>query len=317
MSTVLTMKYRPTAWGDVIGQESVVRSFRGVLKRGSNHTFLLSGPAGTGKTTLARIAAAEVGCAVSDIQEVNAANYTSVDDMRQIIQSLQYRPLGESRSRAIILDECHRLSAAAFASLLKPLEEPPAWVYWFLCTTEPGKVPVNIQTRCTKTPLKLVDRPTLREWLAGIAEAEKLKLGASEDDYEAILDLCAKAAQGSPRAALVGLGACAGAKDRKAAGALLKAAEEVVGAHQLAKALMGHPNWLTIYEILEGLKGESPESIRMVVLNYISKVIMGGRCKEKDVVRYMAILEAFSKPFFPSEGMAPLLLACGSLVFAS
>ena len=316
MTEILTLKYRPANWDEIIGQDDVVRSFRKVLASGSNHTFLLSGSPGTGKTTMARIAAAEKGCAPVDIQEVNAANFTSVEDMRQIIQSLQYRPLGDSKARAIILDECQALSKSAWQSLLKPLEEPPKWVYWFLCTTDPSKVPANIQSRCSKYPFKLVTRPEIREWLAEIAEAEELKLGSTKDDYEAILDQCAKAAQGSPRAGLVGLGACAGAKDRKAASALLRASEEIVGSHQLAKALMGNSNWMAVYEILDGLKGEPPESVRLVVLNYMSKVIMGGKCKEKDVVKYMAILEAFSKPFYQSEGMAPLLLACGTLLFS-
>lgn len=313
MTDVLTLRYRPTDWKFVIGQDAIVRSLRSVLTKGSNKTFLLSGPSGVGKTTLARIAAGKIGCESGAIQEINAATFTGIDDMRHIIQSLQYRPLGSGQSRAIILDECHRLSAAAFASLLKSLEEPPAWVWWFLCTTDLGKVPTNIQTRCTRYDLKPVSKSGLRELLEGVVEEEKLSLGSNDEDHDAIVDLCAGEARGSPRTALVNLGACISAKSKDEARSLLQLVGESSKAVDLARALVGNPSWLTIREILEGLKEENPESVRHVVRAYMTNVILGS--KKGPIENHLAVLEAFSRPFVATDGIGPLVLACGQLLF--
>src|SRR3990167_7232725 len=137
--------------------------------------------------------------------EIDAATFTGIDDIRRVTETLNYRPIGAGTIRAIIVDECHRLSPAAYAALLKPLEEPPKWVYWFLCTTELGKVPANIKTRCTAYGLRAVPTPEIRVLLTDIAKKERI-VGKH---VESVIDLCAKEATGSPRQALVFLGMCA------------------------------------------------------------------------------------------------------------
>src|SRR6185312_11305028 len=118
MSDALINKYRPTKFSAVLGQEAVVKSLQAVIKKRASQAFLLSGPAGTGKTTLSRIAAAELGCAPSDITEVDGASKTGIDDMRQVAETLIYRPIGGGEAKAIIVDECQALSKAAVTSLL-------------------------------------------------------------------------------------------------------------------------------------------------------------------------------------------------------
>ena len=308
MTETLYLKYRPETFKQVIGHAAIVRSLQGVLEKKTNHTFMLSGPSGTGKTTLARIAATTLGCAPSDVQEIDAATFTGIDDMRGITAALHYRPLGESASKVIIIDECQALTKAAWQSLLKSLEEPPAWVYWFLCTTDPAKVPANIQTRCTKYELKPVALRDIEDLLFAIYEDEKM------DCPEDVVILCAKEAQGSPRAALVNLGACAGAKDKREALELLQSAAESNEAVELARALVAGKPWETIKGILTGLEGQNAESVRHVVRAYVTKVIMGSN--GKGMPKNFAILEAFGKPFPAGDGISPLLLAVGELLFA-
>lgn len=306
----LVTKYRPTQWKEVIGQDAIVRSMKAVLAKGSSRSFLFFGPSGTGKTTLARIAASVVGCGPSDVREIDAATHTGIDDMRQITQSLQFKPLGMSKARAIIVDESHRLSKNAWDSLLKPIEEPPSWIWWFLCTTNLSAVPHTIQTRCVCYTFKPVSRGELRDLLLDVAEQERI-----EDGF---IDMCVAAAQGSPRAALRNLAACAQAKSKDDARELLRLVAEGGGAIDLARALVGKGNWETIKEIIVSLReqDQEPEGVRHVVRAYVTNVILGAD-KRTDVEKCFAILEAFSQPFHSGDGVSPLILACGRLLLGS
>ena len=205
----------------------------------------------------------------------------------------------------VLVHNCHRLGAPAWASLLKSLEEPPPDTWWCLCTTELGKIPTNIKTRCTAYNLKDVPTNLIIDLLESVAVAEKiLQTGAGRQ----IVSLCAKEAHGSPRAGLVALGACAGAKTIEEARDLLRSAEESTEAVDLARALG------EIRDILVGLKEKdvNPESIRHVVRGYVTSVIMGTKGEPKGSL--FAVLEAFAQPFAQGDGISPLVLACGTLV---
>lgn len=191
----LAVTYRPKDLDQVIGQRDVVADLgRGILSR----AYLFVGPSGVGKTSLARIIAnmAAGGAAPANIVEVDAASYSGVNDIRRVIDRTRHKALGASPVKTVIIDECDRLSDAAWSSLLKPIEEPPAHVIWCLCTTDGDKIPHTIQTRCVTYKLGPVGRAEIMGLLSRVAEAENIQI--SPDELAGIADMCG----GSPRQAL-------------------------------------------------------------------------------------------------------------------
>lgn len=303
MNEDIITKYRPKEYDTVLGQENAVRALIATVQKGVGHVFLFSGPHGVGKTTLARITAKAFHC--EEILEEDGATNTGIDNIRAIISDVLFRPLA-GVSKGIIIDEAHALSKAAVTALLKSLEEPPAWIYWFLCTTELNKIPDTIVSRCLHYPLKEVSTDVIRDFL------EETDEGADADP--GVLDICAREAFGSVRQALSNLGVCFAAKDRKEAAELLRTAGDAPQAFELARCLMAGDGWAKISSLLGEMKDTNPESIRHVVRAYMTKVALNG--KGNSIERALAVLEAFSKPFHTSDGLSPVVLACGELIYS-
>lgn len=302
----LIVKYRPKQFSDVIGQDAVVRSLQVAIKKGTK-TFLFTGPSGVGKTTVARLVAQELGCSLIDRLEIDAATYTGIDDIRNVTAGLQYRPLGANSVKALIVDEAHALSKQAWNALLKMLEEPPEWVVWCLCTTEGGRVPETIKTRCAHYVLKPVEAEALAELLDKVVEAEDFRTNSK------IVDLCAIEANGSPRQALANLSVCAEAASLTEAQELLRSALDSEEAVTLARALVKGAGWVEIQRILSGLAEVNPETVRHVVRAYVSKVALGAK-SESVAGQALELLDCFSEPYNSSDGISPLLLSCGKAV---
>ena len=216
---VLARKYRPTHFGDMIGQETMVRTLRNAFAAGRvAHAFMLTGVRGVGKTTTARIIARALNCIGPDggggptvdpcgvcanctailadrhpdVVEMDAASNNGIDEVREIIEAVRFRPM-QARTKVFILDEVHMLSKAAFNALLKTLEEPPAHVKFIFATTEIRKVPVTVLSRCQRFDLRRISAAELAGHFGQIAEKEEIKVSAEA------LTLIGRAADGSAR----------------------------------------------------------------------------------------------------------------------
>ena len=219
---VLARKYRPMTFKDLIGQEPMVRTLTNAFQIGRiAQGYMLTGVRGVGKTTTARIIARALNyslpgkidqptvemdglgehCAAImesrhvDVSEMDAASHTGIGDIREIIESVRYKPVS-ARYKVYIIDEVHMLSNQAFNGLLKTLEEPPEHVKFIFATTEIRKVPITILSRCQRFDLRRIDAGELVGLMRAILTKENVE---AEDDA---LALVARAAEGSARDAL-------------------------------------------------------------------------------------------------------------------
>lgn len=194
--TVLYRKYRPSSFAEVRGQEHIVAALEGAIaKKQVPHALLFAGPRGTGKTSIARIFAREIGTKDIDVYEIDAASNRGIDDVRALREAALTVPY-ESEKKVYIIDEVHMLTKEAFNALLKTLEEPPLHVVFILATTEVDKLLDTITSRCQVYRFRAPTRMLLRETVIAVAKKEGFTLSTDG------ADLIAVAADGSFRDAL-------------------------------------------------------------------------------------------------------------------
>ena len=195
--TVLARTLRPKLFDDLVGQESIVRILKNTIsEKRIAHAYLFSGPRGVGKTSSARILARAVNClnvAVDnpcnvcancksslegssiDVIEIDGASNNSVDDIRDLRETVKYAPSG-AKYKVYIIDEAHMLSASAFNALLKTLEEPPSHVIFILATTVPGKILTTVLSRCQHLPFRRISSKDIQKRIITITKQENIKI---------------------------------------------------------------------------------------------------------------------------------------------
>lgn len=185
--TALYRKYRPQKFKEVLGQDHIVKVLESSIENGNiAHAYIFAGSRGTGKTSIARVFAKEIGTSSNDISEIDAASNTGVDDIRALNESVSTLPF-ESKYKVYILDEAHMLSKSAWNALLKTIEEPPKHVVFILATTEANKIPETIISRCQTFSFKKPTQKVLKGVVVAIAKKEGFSLEASSADLIALL----------------------------------------------------------------------------------------------------------------------------------
>ena len=214
---VLARKWRPKTFAEVVGQQHILTALaNGLRENRLHHAYLFSGTRGVGKTSIARLFAKGLNCVNGvtaepcgvcehckaieegnfiDLIEIDAASRTKVEDTRELLDNVQYKPV-LGRYKVYLIDEVHMLSRHSFNALLKTLEEPPEYVKFLLATTDPHKLPVTILSRCMQFHLKALEQSQIAEHLGYILNQEQIP-------FESLaLDKLAGAAQGSIRDSL-------------------------------------------------------------------------------------------------------------------
>ena len=293
MPKALYRKWRPQSWDEVAGQEHITQTLRNaVMLDRVAHAYLFSGPRGTGKTTCARLVAKAVNCLNPDLEnrpcnecdhckaitagrfmdliEIDAASNTSVDDVRDLRDKINFSP-SQGRFKVYIIDEVHMLSTAAFNALLKTLEEPPAHAIFVLATTEIHKIPATVLSRCQRHEFRRIPIEIIVNYLKEKSQEEGLKI------EEPVFVEVARQATGSLRDAISLL-------DQ-----LTSTNEEITLA--MAQTILGTATSLRVIEIVDALvakdaaaglelidqaldTGTDPRQLARQVVSYLRNVLL-------------------------------------------
>ena len=277
MSLALYRKYRPSSFGEVIGQDHVTEPLSNALTSGSiHHAYLFSGPRGCGKTSSARIMARSLNCEKGptpnpcgecqscrdlvangpgsiDVMELDAATHGLVDDARDLRDKAFFAPV-QSRYKIYIIDEAHQLGPGAANALLKVVEEPPPHVLFIFATTEPDKLISTIRSRTHHYPFRLVPPSVLAEHLEGVCKQEGIAVA------KGVIPLVVRASGGSVRDALSVLGQ------------LLAGAGKDGVTYEVATALLGYTDGALLDEAIDALAARDGASL----FDTVNRVVESG-----------------------------------------
>jgi len=302
----LYRKYRPTNLKEVVGQDEAIETLRELAKgkSGIPHCLLFSGPAGCGKTTLARIIRERLKCSNNDFVELNCADFRGIEMVRDIRSRMELVPIN-GKSRVWLVDEAGRLTADAQNAFLKILEDTPSHVYFILCTTEPQKLLTTIKSRATQIQVKSVRDDVMGKLVQSIYKQETESVLSEE-----VVNKIVEVAEGGVRKALVLLNQVIGIDDEEKQLAVVDMGveENKREAFELGKALLASkPSWSEIIKILKGIEklDTQAESIRWLILSFMASVAVRS---PKQAGRACEVISHFRDNFYDSK-RAGLILA--------
>ncbi len=260
--TELYRKYRPRRFKDVLGQPEAVAVLEEMVKNNRvPHALLFSGSSGVGKTTIARIMAAKLGCDKLYCKEYNFAESRGIDTVREIDEDAKMPPLGDAKVKFWILDEIARGTGDSLSALLKILEDPKDHAYYALCTTDPQKLPKTLRTRCTEIRLNSLDGGIIGHLVKDVCVKESIKIS------DVVLEKIVECSECSARQALVLLGKICGLPGEQEMLAAIHRPDTERNAYDLAKALVWDRGvrWKDIQKILSELVDEDWEQLRHLI----------------------------------------------------
>jgi len=313
--TELYRKYRPKNFKGIVGQPEAVKVMSGWIANGNTpHAVLLTGPSGTGKSTNARILAKKLGCQPPrDLVEINAADFTGIDTVREIRRQAAYPSL-TGGNRCWILDEIQAASQPSQQGLLKLLEEAPPYAYFFLCTTNPEKLLTTIKTRCSEIKLN----PVSVEDLVLLSQSILAKEGV-EDIGDEVLEKLADASDGSPRKCLVKLQQLIELPDDASRFKMLsKDVQFEATIKDLCEVFTKtqRKSWKEVAKIVKSLnETQEPETIRRAVMGWLSSALIGGWARGVDNNMLAEILSYWEMNFYDSGKAGVVLAAFRSWTF--
>jgi len=290
------LKYRPNRFSEYIGNSSIVENLLSSYPNWPS-TFLISGPSGIGKTTLARLIAGQLECNQINLREVDAGQDRGIDKIRQLIGSTYNRPL-IGKTKVFILDECQGLTKEAQEALLKITEEPPKNTYFIFCSTDPQKIIKPLKARCQQGNINLIPLSTkeLGQVIKNVADKEDIKL---EGEVKEIAKLCIFNADGIPREAVMLFNKFHKYESAELVSKELKNIETHIPEEiwDLVK-LLDNQKFSEFLKKFSEMKRGSYESFRITFGNIFKKKLLQSLIQdnEKSVLHYRKILEMFSAP---------------------